>query len=119
MRQALADAVTDLKGAGIPLDAPLRDFQYEKRGDEQIPIHGGPGTVGVFNAINVTWDAKAGYPNVPHGSSYVQAVELRKAQVPGRAHDPHLLAVDEPGVALLRRPDAHVLQEAVGEDQLL
>jgi acyl-homoserine-lactone acylase len=73
---ALADAVSDLKNAGIPLDAPLRDFQYEKRGDERIPIHGGPGTVGVFNAINVTWDKQLGYPNVPHGSSYVQAVEL-------------------------------------------
>ena len=28
---------------GIPLDAPLGDWQYEKRGDEKIPIHGGPG----------------------------------------------------------------------------
>jgi acyl-homoserine-lactone acylase len=73
---ALADAVTDLRRAGIPLDAPLRGYQYEKRGDEAIPIHGGPGTVGVFNAINVTWDAKRGYPNVPHGSSYVQVVQL-------------------------------------------
>jgi acyl-homoserine-lactone acylase len=76
VQQALADAVTDLRAAGIPLDAPLRDFQYEMRGDEKIPIHGGPGTVGVFNAINVGWDAAKGYPNVPHGSSYVQAVEL-------------------------------------------
>ena len=40
---ALADAVTDLEGAGIPLDAPLRGYQYETRGGEQIPIHGGPG----------------------------------------------------------------------------
>ena len=35
--------------------------------------------------------------------------------LPGRhAHDPHLLAVDEPELALLRRPDAHVLQQGVG-----
>jgi acyl-homoserine-lactone acylase len=74
VRQALRDAVADLHGAGIPLDAPLRDFQYERRGDERIPIHGGPGTVGVFNAVNVSWDAENGYDNVPHGSSYVQAV---------------------------------------------
>ncbi len=78
VQQALDQAVSDLEGAGIPLDAPLRDFQYEKRGDEKIPIHGGPGTVGVFNAINVGWNAAAGYPNVPHGSSYVQTVELPK-----------------------------------------
>lgn len=76
VRNALGQAVSDLAGAGIPLDAPLRDFQYEMRGDERIPIHGGPGTVGVFNAINVSFDPDAGYTNVPHGSSYVQAVEL-------------------------------------------
>ncbi len=76
VRQALDGAVSDLEGAGIPLDAPLRDFQYELRGEERIPIHGGPGTLGVFNAINVTWDPAKGYPNVPHGSSYVQAVDL-------------------------------------------
>jgi acyl-homoserine-lactone acylase len=74
VQQALADAVTDLQGAGIPLDAPLGDWQYVERNGERIPIHGGPGTVGVFNAMNVTWDAKRGYPNVPHGSSYVQVV---------------------------------------------
>jgi acyl-homoserine-lactone acylase len=76
VRSALSQAVSDLQGAGIPLDAPLRGWQYEQRGEEKIPIHGGPGTLGVFNAINVTWDAQKGYPNVPHGSSYVQAVEL-------------------------------------------
>ena len=76
VRQALQDAVADLRNAGIPLDAPLGDWQYEKRGDERVPIHGGPGGVGVFNAINVTWNAENGYGNVPHGSSYVQAVEL-------------------------------------------
>ncbi len=82
VRKALADAVTDLRTAKIPLDAPLGDFQYEQRGDERIPIHGGPGTVGVFNAINVVWDPKAGYPNVPHGSSYVQVVHFTDASCP-------------------------------------
>jgi acyl-homoserine-lactone acylase len=79
---ALEGAISDLDGAGIPLDAPLRGFQYESRGDEKIPIHGGPGTLGVFNAINVSWDAAKGYPNVPHGSSYVQTVELRPRKCP-------------------------------------
>ena len=74
--RALADAVSDLRGANIPLDAPLRDFQYEERGGQKIPIHGGPGTVGVFNAINVAWDAKRGYPNVPHGSSFIMAAQF-------------------------------------------
>ena len=39
----------------IPLDAPLRGYQSETRGGDAIPIHGGPGTLGVFNAINVSW----------------------------------------------------------------
>jgi acyl-homoserine-lactone acylase len=74
VQQALADAVTDLQNAGIPLDAPLRGFQYEKRGDERIPIHGGPGGLGVFNAIGATWvgsGGETGYTNIPHGSSFV------------------------------------------------
>ena len=79
VEQSFADAVTDLRNAGIPLDAPLRDWQYERRGSEKIPIHGGPGTVGVFNAINVSWTGSgpnAGYSNVPHGSSYVMVAQF-------------------------------------------
>src|SRR3954453_11138884 len=80
VQQSLADAVTDLQGAGIPLDAPLRGYQYEKRGDERIPIHGGPGDPnGDFNAINVSWSAdpaEPGYPNVPHGSSFVMVTSF-------------------------------------------
>jgi acyl-homoserine-lactone acylase len=83
--KALADAVTDLQGAGIPLDAGLRDHQYETRGGEQIPIHGGPGDVGVFNAINVSWDPAAGYPNVAHGSSFISAMSFREKRCPARA----------------------------------
>jgi acyl-homoserine-lactone acylase len=77
VRLALGTAVSDLEGAGIPLDAPLRGWQYEDRGDgERIPIHGGPGGVGIFNAINVVWDGdpsdgESGYPAVNHGSSFV------------------------------------------------
>jgi acyl-homoserine-lactone acylase len=76
VQAALADAVSDLKGAGIPLDAPLGDWQYVVRNGRRIPIHGGPGTDGVFNAMNVVWDPKRGYPDVPHGSSYVQVVRV-------------------------------------------
>lgn len=73
--QALGDAVRDLQGAGIPLTAGLRGFQYELRGSEKVPIHGGPGPLGVFNVITAPWDPKLGFPDVVHGSSYVQAVE--------------------------------------------
>jgi acyl-homoserine-lactone acylase len=76
VEQSFADAVTDLRNSGIPLNAPLRGWQYERRGSEQIPIHGGPGGVGVFNAINVGWVPGQGFPNVPHGSSFVMAVQF-------------------------------------------
>jgi acyl-homoserine-lactone acylase len=82
--RALADAVTDLAGAGIPLDGTLRDYQYETRGGKPIPIHGGPGTLGVFNAINVSWDPDAGYPNVPHGTSFIAAMTWAKRGCPVR-----------------------------------
>ena len=76
VRQALADAVSDLRSSAIPLDARLGDWQYEQRGDEKIPIHGGPGTVGVFNAINVSWSPGRGYPDVPHGTSFIYAAQF-------------------------------------------
>jgi acyl-homoserine lactone acylase PvdQ len=83
VEQSFADAVSDLRSSGIPLDAPLRGYQYERRGAERIPIHGGPGGVGVFNAINVGWVAGQGYPNVPHGSSYVYTAQFTgNAQCP-------------------------------------
>ncbi len=88
VRQALADAVTDLEGAGIPLDAGLRGYQYEVRGGKKIPIHGGPGTLGVFNAINVRWDPENdGYGDVPHGSSFIMAAQFNgpKAACPVKA----------------------------------
>jgi acyl-homoserine-lactone acylase len=80
VQQSLADAVTDLRNAGIALDAPLGQYQYEKRGDERIPIHGGPGDPnGDFNAINAPWvgsGPEPGYPDVPHGSSFVMVTSF-------------------------------------------
>jgi acyl-homoserine-lactone acylase len=82
VQQAFGDAVTDLRNAGIPLDAPLRGYQYEVRNGKAIPIHGGPGTDGVFNAINVSWTPPKGYPDIPHGSSFVQVVHFPKKGCP-------------------------------------
>jgi len=77
VKEALAGAVRDLRDAGIPLDAPLRGFQFEPRGGEEIPIHGGPGSLGVFNAINVSWNpGGGGYPDVSHGSSFVMVTSF-------------------------------------------
>jgi acyl-homoserine-lactone acylase len=82
VKQALGDAVNDLRSNGIPLDATLRSYQYEQRGKERIPIHGGPGTDSLFNAINVSWDPPGGYTDVPHGSSFVMVTELHAGKCP-------------------------------------
>ena len=77
VQQALADAVTDLRSSGIPLDAKLGKYQYVIRNGRHIPIHGGPGDPnGVFNAINAPFVKGKGYPDVPHGSSFVMAAHL-------------------------------------------
>jgi len=75
VRQALVDAVDRLSELGLPLDAPLGEVQYVERNGVAIPIHGGPGTLGVFNAINNSLSSTPGRGyDVPHGSSYIQTV---------------------------------------------
>jgi acyl-homoserine-lactone acylase len=84
--QALADAVADLEGAGIPLDAPLLGYQSDERGGEAVPIHGGPGGLGVFNAISAQWKPdEGGYTNIPHGSSFIMAAEFTGGRCPVRS----------------------------------
>ncbi|MFI6945884.1 penicillin acylase family protein [Streptomyces sp. NPDC050422] len=72
---ALADAVTELRGAGIALDAPLGEHQSVLRGERRIPIGGGTESLGIWNKTEGVWDAAAGgYTDISTGSSYIQAV---------------------------------------------
>ena len=73
---AFGQAVSDMRAAGLPLDASPRQAQTVTRGGERIPIHGGLGGAGVFNVITPVWDARKGYTGVVHGSSFIQAVHL-------------------------------------------
>ncbi|HEX8003417.1 MAG TPA: penicillin acylase family protein [Mycobacteriales bacterium] len=76
VQRAFGDALADLAGAGIPLDARLGDWQVDVRPDgTRTPYHGGPGTLGVFNALNSSWNASKGYVGpLAHGSSFIQVV---------------------------------------------
>jgi acyl-homoserine-lactone acylase len=76
VQTSLAQAVSDLQGAGLPLDATLRQGQTVTRRGEVIPLHGGPGGSGIFNVITPTWNPKQGYTEAVHGSSFIQAVHL-------------------------------------------
>ncbi|MFI8951570.1 penicillin acylase family protein [Streptomyces sp. NPDC053750] len=72
---ALADAVGELRAAGIPLDAPLGEHQFVVRGGERIPVGGGTESLGIWNKIEPVWNpAGGGYTEVTTGSSYIQAV---------------------------------------------
>ena len=73
VRRALAEAVTRLATARIPLDAPWGRVQLATRGGLNIPIQGGEGPDGVLNAQQSKVVAGVGF--VPyHGSSYIQVV---------------------------------------------
>jgi acyl-homoserine-lactone acylase len=77
VRQALSDAINDLRSNGIPLNAALRGWQSELRGTRRHPIHGGPHTTGVFNVITAPFAGRTGFPDVIHGSSFVMVAEMR------------------------------------------
>ena len=124
VEQSFADAVSDLRNAGIPLDAPLRDWQYERRGSERIPIHGGPGGVGRVQRDQRRLDrAPAPTPatrNVPHGSSFVMVAQFTDdPDCPVDTRTILTYSQSTNPIAVLRRPDAHVLQQGVGGRALL
>lgn len=73
--KALADTVTELKAAGIALDAPLGEHQFVVRNGKRIPVGGGTESLGIWNKIEPVWNpAAGGYAEVSAGSSYIQAV---------------------------------------------
>lgn len=73
--RALADTVTELRAAGIALDAKLGTHQFVVRNDERIPVSGGTESLGVWNKIEAEWNtADGGYTEVSAGSSHIQAV---------------------------------------------
>ncbi len=84
VRQAFADAVQELRDRGLALDVPLGAVQSEPRGEERIPIHGGPGEVeststfeiGEFNVILDFFSDGDDGADIDYGSSYVQAVQF-------------------------------------------
>jgi acyl-homoserine-lactone acylase len=70
---ALREAVGDLREKGIPLAAPLGDWQSEPRGSERIPIPGCTEGEGCFNIITTDRDA-AGRYDPRTGSSFVMTM---------------------------------------------
>jgi acyl-homoserine-lactone acylase len=74
----LAATVKFFADNGIPLDRPWGQVQFDVRNSEAIPIHGGSGGSGVWNAIVPgPLVPGVGYAPIFGGSSYIQAVTFR------------------------------------------
>ncbi|KUN62811.1 penicillin amidase [Streptomyces canus] len=72
---ALADTVTELRAAGVPLESRLGEHQFVVRNGKHIAVPGGTESLGVWNKVEPVWNpAGGGYTEVTTGSSYIQAV---------------------------------------------
>ena len=110
----LAAAVKRFADANIPLNVAWGEIQFDTRGGETIPIHGGSGTSGVYNAISpAALIPGVGFTPIVSGSSYIQAVTFTR-QRSRRTRRGDVLAVDRPGEPALRRYDAALLRVGLG-----
>ncbi|WDA39673.1 penicillin acylase family protein [Erythrobacter sp. BLCC-B19] len=74
---ALGEAFEELEKAGIAPDAPWGEVQRVMAGNEAIPIHGGPGTLGILNMQESVPSGSGLTPR--HGTSYIQIVSFDEA----------------------------------------
>ncbi|QBQ37314.1 hypothetical protein E1742_14900 [Pseudoduganella plicata] len=77
----LQETAIELTAMGIPLDAPLRDYQVDYRAGIRTALHGGIGDIdGVYNALHMSFPlTPQGYEHVVWGTSYVQLVTFDDA----------------------------------------
>jgi acyl-homoserine-lactone acylase len=79
--QALADAVLELDAAGIPVDAPLGDYQYAVRDGVRLPIGGGSDDLAVINLLAAPF-GPAGFTEPFYGPGYLHVVALERGRCP-------------------------------------
>ena len=83
VREALGDAISDLQGAHIALDAAPGDVQAVVTQGRRIPIHGGIADPnGDFNAVTTSFTPGQGFGSIYHGSSFVQAITWNGGRCP-------------------------------------
>ncbi|SFW32049.1 acyl-homoserine-lactone acylase [Pseudomonas sp. NFACC04-2] len=73
VREAMLASVEAVKVAGLSKDSQWQDVQVASSGSRQTPIHGGPGELGIYNAIQSVPGAN-GKREVVSGTSYLQVV---------------------------------------------
>ena len=70
---AMLASVAQINKRGLTADSRWGDIQVVSSGGQQTPIHGGPGTLGVYNAIQSV-PRTDGKLEVVSGTSYLQVV---------------------------------------------
>ncbi|MNY09214.1 Acyl-homoserine lactone acylase PvdQ precursor [compost metagenome] len=73
LRAAMLASAELVKASGLKPDSRWGDIQVVSSGGQQTPIHGGPGTLGVYNAIQ-SIPRSDGKREVVSGTSYLQVV---------------------------------------------
>ncbi len=73
VRQAMLASATRVAQAGLSPNATWGQIQVASSGDQQTPIHGGPATLGVYNAMQSV-PGEGGKHEVVSGTSYLQTV---------------------------------------------
>ncbi len=73
IREAMLASVEQVEKLGLKDDSRWGDIQVVSSGGQQTPIHGGPGTLGVYNAIQSV-PRTDGKLEVISGTSYLQVV---------------------------------------------
>jgi acyl-homoserine-lactone acylase len=81
VRQALAEGVQVLLDNNIALDLPWGEVQYDEKNGENIPIHGGSGSM-LHSVISSSLVDGEGYANIRAGNSYIQAVSWDASDCP-------------------------------------
>lgn len=83
VQTALGDAIQDLEGAHIALDATPGQVQFVTDHGVRIPLHGGPGDPnGEFNAIYTNFTPGQGFSAPYMGSSFVQVISWNDGPCP-------------------------------------
>ncbi|MGY2287252.1 bifunctional acylase PvdQ [Pseudomonas gingeri] len=75
VREAMLASVESVNKAGLKADTQWGDVQQVSQGGQPVPVHGGPATLGVYNAIQSV-PGEGGKREVVSGTSYLQVVSF-------------------------------------------
>lgn len=81
VKDALTQGVEALSEAGLELDKPWGEVQFDEKNSERIPIHGGSGDM-MFSVITSNLIPGEGYSAIRHGNSYIQAITWDESDCP-------------------------------------